>query len=159
LQIDDKGGNQSLMVDKILDHRKGASAVLTGDGWIDTSAEKQRRQTTKGWELLIQWKDLSTSWVALKDCKESYPPIQIAEYAANNKIAEEPAFAWRVKTVLRKRGRIIEKVKKYWRSTTHKDGLEVPHSYAAAMLAIDRTTEQLLAGCGRKGNAECHDGV
>ena len=135
-QIDDEG-NQFLMLDEIVDHRTNGSAVSVDDGWVTSSAGKRRRQTTKGWDLLIQWKDLSTSWVPLKDMKESFP-IQVAEYAVNNKIAEQPAFAWWVKTVLRKRGRIIEKVQKYWR-TTHKYGLEMPHSYAAAM-EIDRKT-------------------
>ncbi len=47
----------------------------------------------KGWELCILWKDKSTSWVALKDVKEGNP-IQVAEFAIANGIANEPAFAW-----------------------------------------------------------------
>ena len=35
----------------------------------------------------------STTWVALKDFKESYP-VQLAEYAVSTRIVEEPAFAW-----------------------------------------------------------------
>jgi len=50
-----------------------------------------------------------------------------------------PSLGGSRRPVLRKWGRIIEKVEKYWR-TTHKCGLEVPHSYAAAMLAIDKKT-------------------
>jgi hypothetical protein len=56
--------------------------------------------------------------------KESYP-AQVAEYAIVNKIAEQPAFAWRVPYVLRKREWIIQKVKpRYWKRT-HKYGVEL----------------------------------
>jgi hypothetical protein len=61
----------------------------------------------------------------------------VAEYAKANKIAEEPAFAWWVNDVLRRRNPIISKVKTgYWK-TTHKFGLEIPHSVAEA-LKIDQ---------------------
>ena len=49
---------------------------------------------------------------------------------------EEPAFAWWVLHVLRKRNRIVAKVKsKYW-ILTHKFGLKVPKSVTEA-IAID----------------------
>ena len=34
----------------------------------------------------------------LKDIKDSYP-VQLAEYAVDNRISEEPAFKWLVKFV------------------------------------------------------------
>jgi hypothetical protein len=43
--------------------------------------------TTKGWKLLVEWKDGSTDLLPLKDLKESYP-VQVAEYAVANKMAE-----------------------------------------------------------------------
>jgi hypothetical protein len=49
--------------------------------------------------------------------KESNP-VQLAEYAVANKIDLEPAFAWWVPHVLKKRNRIIKKVKsRYWLKT------------------------------------------
>ena len=51
------------------------------------------RRTTKGWQPLVQRKDGSTSWTLLKDLKESNP-LDKAEYAVANKIADEPAFIW-----------------------------------------------------------------
>ena len=69
--------------------------------------------------------------------KEEYP-LQVAEYAVANKIAEEPAFAWWINHMLRKRNRIISKVKKYWKRT-HKYGIRLPHTIEEA-LAIDRET-------------------
>jgi hypothetical protein len=72
----------------------------------------------------------------LKDLKVSNP-IELAEYAVANHIAEELAFKWWVSHTLRKRNRIISKVKsKYWK-TTHKFGGKLPHSVAEA-LEIDR---------------------
>ena len=49
------------------------------------------RRTTKGWQLLVQWKDGSSSWTPLKDLKESNP-VEVAKYAVANKIAKETAF-------------------------------------------------------------------
>jgi len=55
---------------------------------------------TKGWKLLVAWKGGSSTWVPLKDLKESHP-VQVAEYALANKLLSEPAFAWWAKKVLR----------------------------------------------------------
>jgi hypothetical protein len=46
--------------------------------------------------------------------KESYP-VQVADFAKANRIDDEPAFAWWVPDVVKKRERILAKVKaKYW---------------------------------------------
>ena len=56
-----------------------------------------------------------------------------------NDIENEPAFKWWVKDVIQKRNNMIMKVRtRYWR-TTHKYGVELPHSYEEA-LEIDRRT-------------------
>jgi hypothetical protein len=80
----------------------------------------------------------STDWLPLKDLKESYL-VQVAEYAVANKITEQPAFAWWVPYVLRKREQIIQKVKSQYWKRTHKYGVELPKSVKQA-LAIDRNT-------------------
>jgi hypothetical protein len=65
--------------------------------------------------------------------------VQVAEHAVANKIAKEPAFAWWVGSVLRRRDRIIKKVSsRYW-SRTHKFGVQLPKSWDEA-LKIDRET-------------------
>ena len=46
-----------------------------------------RRETTKGWEIFVQWNDGSTTWEALKDMKECYP-VQVAEYAVLKQISK-----------------------------------------------------------------------
>ena len=130
-QIDDEG-NRHVLLDEIIDHRSDASAVTLDDAmFTDSRGRQHRRRTTKGWELLIQWKDGSTNWIALKDVKNSYP-IQAAEYAVANKISKQPAFAWWCDQTLRHKKRIISKVKgKYW-LRTHKFGIRVPHSVQEA---------------------------
>ena len=81
---------------------------------MTTSSGTQRRvTTTKGWEVNIKWKGGSTTWKKLKYIKDLYP-VQLVECAVENRISEEPAFAWWVKFVLRKLDRIILKTQMYW---------------------------------------------
>lgn len=137
-QVDADGKTYTLL-DEILDHKSDGSAVLKDDGFeVTRDGQRRPKRTTKGWKLLVSWKDGSSSWVPLKDLKESFP-VEVAEYALVNKILEEPAFAWWAKHVLRKRDRIIRKVKsRYW-SRTHKYGILLPKSVEDA-LRIDKET-------------------
>ena len=137
-QVDEEGRTYSIL-GEILDHRTNGHALSKDDGYtVDKHGKRHPKTTTRGWELQVEWKDGSTSWVPLKDLKESNP-VELAEYAISNKIAEEPAFAWWVHQTLRRRSRIIAKVKtRYWRRT-HKYGIELPHSVKEA-LAIDERT-------------------
>jgi hypothetical protein len=50
----------------------------------------------------VTWKDGSSSWKPLKNLRISNP-MEAAEYAVANKLAEEAAFAWWVPATLRKR--------------------------------------------------------
>ena len=79
-QVDEEG-NRMVLLDEIIDHRTNGKEVMQQDAFVKTSSgAKRRRQTTVRWELCVQWRDGSTTWVALKDMKESYP-LQVAEYA------------------------------------------------------------------------------
>ena len=131
-QVDDEG-NRHVLMHEIIDHRTNGLEVKQQDAFLTTKmGTKRRRETTKGWELLVEWKDGSTTWVALKDMKESFP-VQVAEYAVASRIAMEPAFAWWTPTVLRRRNRIVAKVKsKYW-VRTHKFGIRIPKSVEEAV--------------------------
>ena len=130
-QIDDEGSRQVLM-NEIIDYRTNGTNLKQQDAFITTkTGTKHRRETTKGWELLIEWKDGSTNWVSLKDIRESYP-VQVAEFALATHISMEPTFAWWVPFVLKKRNRILAKVKsKYW-LRTHKFGIGIPKSVEEA---------------------------
>jgi hypothetical protein len=81
--------------------------------------------------MLVRWKDGAETWTPLKDLKETFV-IQVAEYAVLHGIQDEPAFAWWVPHVLKKRKAIVAKVKnKYWEKT-RKYGIEIPKSIAEA---------------------------
>jgi hypothetical protein len=137
-QIDDEG-NQYLLLQEIIDHKKDDSAVTMKDMWITGSnGNTSLRITTKGWKFCATWKDGSTSWEPLKDLKESHP-LQVAKYAVTNDIADEPAFAWWVKEALQCCNRMISAAKsRYWKKT-HKFGIRIPKSIEEA-LRIDQET-------------------
>ena len=98
-QVDEEG-NRHVLFDAIIDHRVDGTEVKAMDAFITNKVgHKRRHETTKGWEILVQWKDGSTTWVKLKDVKDSNP-VQLAEYAVHMRIAEEPAFMWWVPYVL-----------------------------------------------------------
>jgi hypothetical protein len=143
-QVDEEGHRQ-MMLDEIIDHRVTEEAITKGKGtYVNQYGVSRRKQTTRGWELLIQWKDGSTDWVALKDFKESYP-VELALYATDRDIQDEPAFAWWVPFVLKKQKRILQKVKtksKYW-ARTHKYGVRVPKNIKEA-IEIDKENGNTL---------------
>ena len=68
------------------------------------------RQTTAGWDFLVEWTGGTRQWISLKILKESNP-VKIAEYTVARDIAKEPAFSWWVHYVLCKRGVIVSAVK------------------------------------------------
>ena len=125
-QVDSDGYSLSLM-DSIMDHQKDPSqAIPIEDKYITTkSGQKGLRKTTKGWKLLIKWKDKSNAWIDLADMKEVHP-VETAEYAWARGIANEPAFAWWVPYTLRKREVVVTVVKNQIRKTTHKYGIKIP---------------------------------
>jgi len=109
-QVDDEG-NRFVMLESIVDHRTDGNEIKEDDAFIMShNGGRRRKQTTRGWEILLQWKDGSYTWETMKDVKESYP-VQLAEYVHQRKVSEKPAFAWWVPHVLKKRNRIISKVK------------------------------------------------
>lgn len=130
-QVDEEG-NRHVLFDEIIDNRTNGAEVKQQDAFLITpSGNRRRRKTTQGWELLVAWKDGSSTWVPLKDMKDSYP-TQTADYATAMRLAAEPAFAWWVPDVIKKRDRIIAKVKsKYW-LRTHKFGIRVPKTVEEA---------------------------
>ena len=137
-QVDDEG-HSHLLMSEISDHRKDGTALDQQNGYtMSRNGNKVPKRTTKGWQLLVEWKDGSSDWISLTDLKDSNP-LEVAEYAVANKIDHEPAFKWWMPQVLKHRHRIIAKTQnKYWR-TTHKFGIELPHS-AQEALDIDKRT-------------------
>lgn len=139
----DEEGYTHKMLDEIEDHRVLEDAIPMNQGtFITKQGTKRKRRTTKGWDLLLRWKDGSSNWVSLKDVKDSYP-IEVMEYAINHKIQDQPAFAWWIPFVKSKRASIISKAAtKYW-DRTHKFGIEVPKSVKEA-IRIDKENGNTL---------------
>ena len=90
----DEEVNRSVLYEDILDVGTDGTQVLQQDAFVTTSSITQLRVTIKKvWEVNLKWKDGSTTWNKLNDIKDSYP-VQLLEYAAENRISEEPAFSW-----------------------------------------------------------------
>jgi hypothetical protein len=133
-QIDEEGYTHYTLND-IIDHKSDGNALSKDDGF---DAKGRKRHTTKGWWLCCQWQDGSTTWESLKDMKDS-DPLRVADYAVNNKLVEEPAFAWWVPYTIRKRKRILSAVKKRYFKQQQKYGIELPKTVKRA-LEIDKET-------------------
>jgi hypothetical protein len=73
------------LFEEINNHCKGKLAVKKADQfWVDNRTGKQvMKQTTVGWELDVEWKDGSTSWLPLKEIKETNI-VDVAQYAVDN---------------------------------------------------------------------------
>ena len=107
----DKERNHHVLMDEITDHQFDEEALNSQDAFVTTSSgTKCRRQTTQGVSLCINWRDVNTTWVTLKDLKEVYP-VQLLEYAMATKIYIETAFSCWLPHTLEKRNSIIAKVK------------------------------------------------
>jgi len=68
-QIDDDG-NRFVLLDSIVDHRTDGTELQHDDAFVTSrNGGRRRKMTTKGWEILLQWKDGSTTWEKMKDVK------------------------------------------------------------------------------------------
>jgi len=129
-QVDEDGYRYQLL-ESIMDHRKMSDAV---DEEFETLSNGQRRRpkTTIGWDIHVQWRDGTTTWIPLKEVKGDYP-IELAEYACAHGLEKEPAFAWWVPFTLKKRDHVISAVKRRVKNRNQKYGIEVPknvnHAY------------------------------
>ena len=121
----DIDGNQTILMEAIVDHKSDASAVKSEDAHITVNGRQNQNKTTKGWTLCVQWKDGTTTWERLADLKESNP-VKISDYATAHNIAHLPAFVWWVGYNLRKRELIISAVNARYLKRTHKFGIKLP---------------------------------
>ena len=80
---------------------------------------RSMRKTTVGWKFHVKRKDDTTTWISLKDSKESNP-IEVAKYVTARSIQYEPAFVWQLPFTLRNRDRIISSVNFHTSRATHK---------------------------------------
>ena len=129
----DRDGQLFVLFTAIIDSCTDCTQIKEGGSFIHISnGNKRRRETTKGWEVCIQWKDGSSTWNQVKDVKESFP-VQLEEYTVLNQIAYEPEFSWWLEKLLNKGDKIISKTaRKYWQKT-HNYGLRIPHTVKEAI--------------------------
>lgn len=129
-QVNQEGKTYTLL-DEIIDHEE--------DPMIKDLVLP--KYATKGWRFLVAWKDGSTSYIPLREMKNTYL-VETADYVTKNKLEGRPAFSWWVPHVMKKCNRLISKLKKgktkYWHRT-QKYGIELPKSVSEA-LEIDRRT-------------------
>ena len=91
-QIDEEV-NHHMLMDEITNYMFDEAAVKSQDAFVTTfSGTNNRRQTTQWVSLCVKWRNGNTSWVNIKDTKEAYP-VQLLEYAVEDNISMEPAFA------------------------------------------------------------------
>ncbi len=137
----DPDGNQYVLLDSIIDHKRLDSAIRPVDQtFVRPNGWTYLRRRTVGWQSCCQWQDGSTSWESLADLKESHP-IETAEYAVTKGLNHEPAFNWWVPHVLKKRDQIISIVRRRttrYLKRTHKFGIDIPKTVkeALALMAI-----------------------
>jgi hypothetical protein len=87
-------GRSFLVLKEIVNHAKDHSAVPMAEGFaLGFNGNKVPKKTMRGWKLLCQWKDDTTSWVPPVKLKDSNP-VKLAEYALANCIDQKPAFCW-----------------------------------------------------------------
>ena len=134
-------------LNEIIDHRTNGKTVIKDDGMISQNVRPAMRKTTKGWFLCVRWKDYSTSWVPLKDRKESNP-LDVSEYAVANKLVIEPVFQWWVPTALRRHDRIISKLHTRYMKRFQKFGIDLP-----------KTTKEAYQLDGNKNNTKWADAI
>jgi hypothetical protein len=125
----DIDGNQYLLLDQFVDHRKDDTAIaLTEQTVHHDNGRTYQQKTTTGWQICCQWIDGSTTWEKLSDLKESHP-IETAEYAVTHDIERIISLVKRCQTRYLKR--------------THKFSIELPKTVQEA-LALDKKNGNTL---------------
>ena len=126
-QVDEEG-NRHVLLDCIIDHcTNGTELPIDETYFTSKNGGSCKRQTTKGWEVLLQWKDGSTTWEPLKYMKESYL-VQVSEYAIKIGISILPVFDWWIPFVIKKKNWIIAKIKSQHWIRIHKFVIQIPKS-------------------------------
>ena len=69
---------------EIIDHDVDGTQVTQQYAFITTtSSTRWQQQTSKGCDIVVQWKDGSSTWVSLSDIQESHP-VQLAKYSVQD---------------------------------------------------------------------------
>lgn len=129
----DSEGNQYRLFREIINHRKTKSALDKADQYrIASNGRRYMKHTTAGWDFEIEWKDGSTSWISLKELKETNA-VEVAQYVKENRLIEEPAFEWWAPHVLKKLIRLIKLSRTKHVRKGYKFGIRIPTSVEEAL--------------------------
>ena len=60
-QVDSEGNHHMLICD-VIDHMIDNTEVKTEDSCVEKNGAKVPKKTTKGWHLLVKWKDGLIDW-------------------------------------------------------------------------------------------------
>ena len=135
-QVDDYGRSSTLFKG-IINHEQTEDAIPKDNGWLEIKGgRKKRKITSVGWNFEISWADGTSTWVPLKEIKGSNP-VDLAEYIMRNNLENEPAFAWWVNTLLKKKKHIMKLTASRVPKKQLKFGIKVPSSVTEA-LQFDR---------------------
>lgn len=145
-QVDEEG-NQYQLFKEIIGHRKNKQAVEKADQYRTKNGKQAKKQTTAGWDLEVEWADGTSSWLPLKQLKETNS-VETAQYARDNRIIEEPAFDWWAMHVLKRRTRLIKMSQSRHKRSGYKFGIRIPRSTTEA-LEID----------AENGNTDWYDAI
>ena len=80
LENSDEEGNTFGIIVGIVGHWMNADALKSNQATVYINSQRKKVVTTKGWDLYVEWKDGTHSWIPLKDVKSSNP-LMMAEYA------------------------------------------------------------------------------
>ena len=113
-QVDEQG-HRHIIMDEIIDIYNTGTQVRKDDVFVTLrSGAKWRKDTTEGWQVLVQCKYGRTNWNELNNPKYSYL-VHFSEYVIDNGYSYEPVFSWWIKFMAKKGDIILSKVKsKCW---------------------------------------------
>ena len=77
------------------------TGIPKNDRYVTPSRGQIMIQKNIYWTFLVKWKDVSESWIPLKDLKE-YNPVDLAKYVRAQDISDEAIFVWWVQYMMRK---------------------------------------------------------
>lgn len=141
-QVDEEG-NQYHLFQEIVGHRRLKTALDKADQFrINKDGKRIKKKTTSGWDLEVEWKDGTTSWLPLRELKETNA-VEVAQYAIDNRLEDEPAFDWWVRQVLKKRQRLIKLSRKRSVRKGYKFGIKLPKDVNEA-LQLDKDNGNTL---------------
>jgi hypothetical protein len=129
-QADDEGRRQMMLGD-IMDQRTAHKAIPKSQQmYVNSYGVSRKKSTTRGWELIIEWKDGSTDCVVLNDLAKRVVPRGSCTICHQPKGTGRWACICLVDAICdQKVWTRSEKVNsKYW-SRTHKYGVLFPKPY------------------------------